>query len=157
MQYIDFDACRSAADVAGEIGRLAEEQFITPQQAQAVDPEKVWGFFDSPLGREAVASPTLRREFKFSILVPARQYWPQAGEGETVLLQGVVDCYFETAEGITVIDFKTDNVKGEDLTQRAAEYKPQLEAYAQALEEITGKPVVRRALWFFSEGKAVET
>lgn len=156
MQYIDFDACRSAADVGTEIGRLAEEEFITPQQAQAVEPEKVWGFFNSPLGRETVASPTLRREFKFSILVPARQYWPQAGEGETVLLQGVVDCYFETDEGITVIDFKTDNVRGEALTARAAEYKPQLEAYAQALGEITGRPVVRRALWFFSEGKAVE-
>jgi len=156
MQYMDFDACRSATDVAEEIGRLEREQFITPQQAQAVEPERVWGFFASPLGREAVSSPTLRREFKFSILVPARQYWPQAGEGETVLLQGVVDCYFETDEGITVIDFKTDNIRGEALTARAAEYKPQLEAYAQALGEITGKPVKRRVLWFFSEGKAVE-
>ncbi len=156
MQYIDFDACHSAPDVEEEIKRLAEEEFITPQQAGAVEPEKVWGFFDSPLGREAVSSPTLRREFKFSILAPARRYWPQAGERENVLLQGVVDCYFETDEGITVIDFKTDNVKGENLTQRAAEYQPQLEAYAQALGEITGRPVVRRVLWFFSEGKAVE-
>ena len=101
-------------------------------------------------------SGTLRREFKFSVLAPARRYYPEAGEGEQVLLQGVADCYFETPKGITVVDFKTDRVYGEGLTARAEEYRPQLAAYADALGEITGKPVVRRVLWFFSEGKAVE-
>ena len=156
MQYIDFAACGSLTEVEGEIARLVEKRFLTPQQAEAVDPEKVLGFFTSPLGREALASQTLRREFKFSILVPAREYWPQAGEGERVLLQGVVDCYFEDADGLTVIDFKTDHVHGEALTLRAQEYRPQLEAYAKALGEITGKRVKRRVLYFFSEGRAVE-
>ena len=117
---------------------------------------KVYSFFASPLGRAALAAPSLRREFKFSILAPARRYYPQAGEGEQVLLQGVVDCYFETEDGLTVVDFKTDRVRGEVLLRRAEEYRPQLEAYAQALGEITGKPVGRKVLWFFEEGRAVE-
>ena len=103
-----------------------------------------------------MASDSLRREFKFSILAPARRYYPQAGEGEQVLLQGVVDCCFETAEGIVVVDFKTDSVYGDALLQRAEDYRPQLGAYAEALAEMTGKPVCRRVLWFFSQGKAVE-
>ena len=73
-----------------------------------------------------------------------------------MLLQGVVDCYFETEDGLTVVDFKTNRVRGEALLRRAEEYRPQLEAYAQALGEITGKPVGRKVLWFFEEGRAVE-
>ena len=142
--------------VAEEIERLVRERFITSQQAESVESERIAGFFASPLGQEMMKSGTLRREFKFSVLAPARRYYPEAGEGEQVLLQGVVDCYFETPKGITVVDFKTDRVYGEGLTARAEEYRPQLAAYADALGEITGKPVVRRALWFFSEGKAVE-
>ncbi|MCI8475155.1 MAG: helicase-exonuclease AddAB subunit AddA, partial [Oscillospiraceae bacterium] len=141
MQYIDFDRCGSVAGVEEEIRRLVEERFITPQQAQAVEGEKVCAFFASELGRQAMGSGTLRREFKFSVLSPAKRYYPQAGQGEQVLLQGVVDCYFETGAGITVVDFKTDQVYGERLLERAEEYRPQLEAYGEALGEITGKAV----------------
>ena len=156
MQYIDFDRCGSVEEISAEISRLTEQSFITPQQAEAVEPEKIRSFFASDLGREAMSSGALRREFKFSILSPARRYYPQAGEGEQVLLQGVVDCYFETGAGITVVDFKTDQVYGERLLERAEEYRPQLEAYGEALGEITGKAVCRRVLWFFSEERAVE-
>ncbi|MCI9263322.1 MAG: helicase-exonuclease AddAB subunit AddA [Oscillospiraceae bacterium] len=156
MQYIDFDRCGSVTGVEGEIRRLVEERFITPQQAQAVEGEKVYAFFASELGRQAMGSGTLRREFKFSVLSPAERYYPQAGQGERVLLQGVVDCYFETGSGITVVDFKTDHVYGDALLKRAEEYRPQLEAYGEALGEITGKAVCRRVLWFFSEERAVE-
>ncbi len=55
-----------------------------------------------------------------------------------------------------MVDFKTDRVRGGALAARAEEYRPQLEAYARALAEITGKPVARRVLWFFSERRAVE-
>ncbi len=156
MQYIDFGRCGSVEDIAGEIARLVRQSFITPQQGEAVDPERIRAFFASDLGREAMASGTLRREFKFSVLVPAKRYYPQAGGEEKVLLQGVVDCCFETPRGVTVIDFKTDHVYGEALQARAESYLPQLDAYAGALAEITGKPVERRMLWFFSEGRAVE-
>ena len=156
MQYIDFAKCGDARGIAAEIDRLVAGAFITPQQAQAVEPEKLLDFFTSSLGRQVMESPALRREFKFSLLVPAVRYYPEAGEGEQVLLQGVVDCYFETLEGITVVDFKTDQVHGDKLEERAREYAPQLGAYGEALEQITGKKVCRRILWFFSEGRAVE-
>ena len=79
-----------------------------------------------------------------------------AGEREEILLQGVVDCCFETLEGITVVDFKTDRVTRRTVAERAEHYRPQLEAYSRALAEITGKQVVRRVLWFFALDQAVE-
>ncbi len=156
MQYIDFARTGSAEAVRQELSRLVAEQFLTPQQGAAVRPEKIAAFFASPLGRELLASPTLRREFKFSVLVPAADYYPETGPGEQVLLQGVVDCCFETLLGITVVDFKTDRVTKASVANRAAAYRPQLAAYSRALADILGKPVARRVLWFFDLDQAVE-
>ena len=78
------------------------------------------------------------------------------GEG-SALLQGVVDCCFEAEDGLTVVDFKTDAVRGkEEVRERAESYRPQLEAYSQALEQVLERPVVRRVLYFLHSGRAVE-
>ena len=156
LQYIDFERSETVEGVREEISRLVEQQYITPQQGEAVDPAPIAAFFQSDLGQDLLSSVSLRREFKFSILEPAHRYYPQAGEGEQVLFQGVVDCYYETLEGITVVDFKTDRVTKSTLAHRAEHYRPQLEAYSRALEEITGKRVIRRVLWFFALGRSVD-
>ena len=156
MQFIDFEQAGTVEGVEGEIARLVEQQFLTPQQGEAVDPARIAAFFQSDLGREVLAAPALRREFKFSLLVPAGDYYKGAEPGEQVLLQGVVDCCFETAAGVTVVDFKTDRVGEAGLAQRAEHYRPQLEAYSRALSEILGRPVARRVLWFFALDRAVD-
>ena len=78
------------------------------------------------------------------MLLPAEEFCPGLEPGEEVLLQGVVDAWFETLEGITVVDFKSDRVSPVGAAARGEEYRPQLEAYSRALEEITGKQVVER-------------
>ena len=62
----------------------------------------------------------------------------------------------EEIEGLTVVDFKTDRVGEADLMERAEAYRPQIEAYSRALEQIFQTPVTRRVLWFFRPGQAVE-
>ena len=87
----------------------------------------------------------------------AREYDPAATGGDNILLQGVVDCCFETEDGITVVDFKTDYVRTEsETTRRAEHYRSQLEAYSRALEQVLEKRVVRRVLYFLTPGQAAE-
>lgn len=149
MQAIPLDRTGSPEEVSAELDRLVREQFLTPAQAQAVDPAAIARFFAGELGRELRESGSLRREFPFSLLADARRFYPQAPEGEQVLLQGVIDAWFETEEGLTLVDFKTDRVSPAAAQARAEGYQGQLAAYAYALEELTGKPVVRKILWFF--------
>ena len=81
----------------------------------------------------------------------------KATGGDDILLQGVVDCCFETAAGVTVVDFKTDRVEGKTaLRERAEHYRPQLEAYSQALERVLEKRVCRKVLYFLHPGRTVE-
>ena len=156
MQYLDFSKADSLEGIRAEIARMTAQEIITPQQGEAVDPAVILAFFRAPLGREAAENPTLRREFKFSVLADAGDYYPSLPPGEQVLLQGVVDCWYETPRGLVVIDFKSDRVTEETVAQRAEEYRPQLDAYSRALSQIVGRPVVRRALWFFSLRREID-
>ena len=74
---------------------------------------------------------------------------------DAVLLQGVVDCFFEEGGELVVVDFKTDRVSRDNLEERAAHYRPQLEAYSMALARVTGKRVKEKLLYFFSAGEEV--
>ena len=157
MQYLDYGKVGTLEELEGELDRLSAQRFITPQQRRAVDPQVFLDFFRSPLGREVLAAGEgLRREFKFSLLQPAQRYWPQLEPGETVLMQGVVDCYFDTPGGWVVVDFKSDRVTEGTVAERAESYRPQLEAYAAALSTLLERPVSRKVLWFFALGRAVE-
>lgn len=154
MERIRLDKAASVEGVRQEVSRLVEGGYLTPAQANTVDPSRVAHFWSSPLGQAAIRSGSLRREFKFSILSDARKFYSDAPAGETILLQGVVDCFFETPDGLTVIDFKSDRIRPGQEPDRGEEYRLQVETYAQALSEIFSLPVVGKYVWFFSTGRA---
>ena len=155
LQYIDFSKTGSMEEIQGEIARLEAAHFISSRQAKAVDAAAVFKLFASPLGQKLRGRGKLHREFKFSLLWNAEEIFSQ-GQGEKVLLQGVVDCCIEGEEGLCIVDYKTDNVRSdEEIAQRAALYSSQLAAYAAALERIFQKPVRECALYFIRPGVSV--
>ena len=74
-----------------------------------VDCKKIAAFFATDIGQKLRSGTSCLREFKFSILDDGNHYGDGL-EDEQVLLQGVVDCALLEADGITVLDFKTDFV-----------------------------------------------
>ena len=154
MQFCDFDKASAPDGVENELKRLADKRILSAEQADAVDKRKIERFFASDLYRRLMAENKVRREFKFSVLVPAKEYFPVAEDApeENVLLQGVIDCLIETPEGFVVLDFKTDRIKKGGEDERAEKYRPQLAAYARAVQEIYGKPVRDCVLYFFHTG-----
>ena len=153
LQHLDF----SDPDVAEQVERLRSARKLTDEQAAAVDIPALERFQASPLAEEIRNASKVEREYRFTLLMDASVYDPAAAAGDSMLLQGVVDCWFETAEGITVVDFKTDRVRTErEVAERTAHYRPQLEAYTLALERVLEKKVTRRALYFLAAGLVSE-
>lgn len=155
LQYMDFSRAASVEGVEREIERLRTQRFISDRDASAVDAKAIAELFSSPLGKRLLSAEELHREFKFSLLCPAEELYPDA-EGESLLLQGVVDCYMAEPDGLVIVDYKTDYVKtAQQLSERAAFYAGQVRAYARALERIEGRSVKECVLYFLSVGKAV--
>ncbi len=155
MQFICFKKCHSEAGVEEEIQRLISAGYISAQQAAMADSKKIAKFFASPLGCRLRQSENVLREFKFSILDDATKYTAGAYD-EKVLLQGVVDCALIEEDGITIVDFKTNQVSEETLPATVRQYEPQVNAYADALCRIFEKPVKKKLLYFFAIDRFVE-
>ena len=153
MQYCDYAKCSTLEGVKSEIARLRAIDNLSEDEANAVDPNMILGFFESDVGKELIGADKIWRELKFSTLVPSQRVF---GRGEDdILLQGVVDCMFEKDGALTVIDFKTDSVTAESVEKRAGEYRGQLDAYSYAMEKIMQRKVEKRVLFFLRKGISV--
>lgn len=147
MQFADYAACQNADTLDKELKRLVLDQYLTEEQANAVGRNQILSFFASDLGCWLLTQ-NIHREFKFSLLVDSGDYGFGASD-ERVMLQGVVDCFVEEEDGLTVVDFKTDKLPDPER------YRQQIEVYAEALSKIYQKPIKKRILYFFSTSKTV--
>ena len=154
LQHISFAACTDVVAIAKEVSRLQQLGYITDEQVQWVDPQKIATFFQTDIGKRILSSSDVLREFKFSILDDGENYDASLAI-EKILLQGVVDCAIVEPDGITVVDFKTDRITEKDLDQAVDAYRFQVKAYSDALTRIYDKPVKAAYLYFFKLNKLV--
>lgn len=155
MQFLRYEACGSKRDLAEEIERLQQKEFLTPQQAEEVNQEQILRFFRSGLGKRLMTGDNILREFKFSLLQEAGELTP-ALAGEKFLLQGVVDLCLTEPDGLTILDFKTDRVEKGKEQERGESYAPQVRTYGKALSRIFGLPVKALYLYFFQTDGLLE-
>lgn len=154
MQFVRYEACTDEPGVRAELQRLQVQKFLTPRQAEAVDVQKILRLFSSPLGKTLLSAKTLRREFKFSILTDAEAYSPEAA-GEQVMLQGVVDCFWQEPGRHRHPRFQ-DRLHRRRSAAEGRALRPQLHAYAAALSRIFQTPVKKTILYFFSANQPIE-
>ena len=148
MQHLDFSGCGTEDSICRQVEDMASKGLLSPELAAGVDCRTIADFFATELGQKLQTAKEILREFKFSVLDAGENYDPRL-QGEQILLQGVVDCALMEEDGITVVDFKTDYVTEETLSQRAEHYRPQVRSYADALGRIYKKPVKQAVLYFF--------
>ena len=150
------DALRTALD--GILAGMAAKGQLQAAELEAVDPEDLVCFAESPLGRrmqQAALAGRLWREQPFVLDMPAKEIdksWP---EGENILVQGVIDAWFEEDGSFVLVDYKTDRVFSEDGDELAAKYRPQLALYRHALETLTGVPVKEMLLYSVALGREI--
>ncbi|MGN0167013.1 MAG: helicase-exonuclease AddAB subunit AddA [Acetatifactor sp.] len=128
----------------------AENKRLSKEYFDAVNERKILHFLESALARRmrcAEEKGRLYREQPFVIGISAGRLGQEFPEEETVLIQGIIDVFFEEEDGIVLLDYKTDSVSSmKELWNR---YETQLDYYREALEKLTGKPVKERLLYSF--------
>ena len=154
MQDLDFFCEPNEQSVRAQIEAMRAQRKLTEEQAKAADVHAIVQFLRSDLAARIRKSEEVEREYRFSLLRPVRDF-SSLDVDDSVLLQGVVDCFFEEDGELVVVDFKTDHVSCAQLDERAEHYRPQLEAYSMALTRVMGKKVKEKVLYFFSAGEEV--
>ncbi len=127
-----------------------ESRRLKQEYAQAVNGKKLLRFLESDLaGRmgRAQEAGRLYREQPFVMGVEASRLGEEFPCGEHVLIQGIIDVFFEEEDGLVLLDYKTDSVSSmKELWNR---YETQLDYYGEALERLMGRPVKEKILYSF--------
>ncbi len=156
MELLDFEIVTDKAGVRKTMEEEWKEGRLSEEFKEAIRVDKVAAFLQSDLCRrmkEAQKKGQLYRESPFVYGIHANRLNEKFPKEETVLVQGIIDVYFEENGSLVVADYKTDVVeREEELVQR---YKVQLDYYAEALETLTGKSVKEKVIYAFYLGKEI--
>ena len=156
MQFCDYE--NAELDVRAEAKRLAELGFISRAQEELLSPDELEGFFKSELYKKMKRARRIYREQRYNLSQSASKYYESdAAKGQTLLIQGVIDCFFEDENGdMILVDFKTDRVPREGGEQILRErHTPQLLLYAEAVELMLTKKLSRAYVYSFALGREI--
>lgn len=166
MQFCDFEyVCRNGAEA--ELARLVDRGFIDKTSAELVRLDRVKTFFNSSLFEQMRQATEIYREYRFLTDFPASEFSgdkerSDALVGKTILVQGVIDCFFVLPDGnVKLVDYKTDRLDkrmGVDnaVEKLVCEYKNQLAYYAKAIKKISGKDVSLASVFAFDIGREID-
>ena len=159
MQELQFESIKEKADVEKELDRLVKNNVITIAQKDSLDIAKIEAFFDTELATQmkvAAVNKQLFREKQFVMGVPANTLPIESKSDELVLIQGIIDAYYEIDEELVLVDYKTDYIPRGGEEEFIQKYSPQIEYYALALSKSLGKKVRSKYLYSFHLRKVIE-
>ncbi|MCZ8518709.1 MULTISPECIES: helicase-exonuclease AddAB subunit AddA [Paenibacillus] len=159
MQQIPLKPAPTEEQIRETLAAMVARELLTPAQMDMVDPAVILSFFGSVLGARLQQAVRIHREVPFSCAMRAADVNPSVEdlpEDETVMLQGVIDCLIDEGDGLVLLDYKTDRLKGGSPQAAAGRYKMQLELYARAVEKIWKRPVTAKYIFLFDGAHIVE-
>ncbi|HEX3889449.1 MAG TPA: helicase-exonuclease AddAB subunit AddA [Verrucomicrobiae bacterium] len=164
LQHFSFECTADLKSLDSEAKRLEFEKVLSEDEYGVLDLKAVAIFWDSEAGHKIrKQAVNVKRELPFTAKFNPAELSEifgtksEAGlENEFVVVQGVADLVVLLPKEIWLVDFKTDEVRANELEGKAKTYAPQLKLYASALEKIYSKPVTNCWLHFLSAQKTVD-
>lgn len=157
LELLDFTQEYETDTLKQAIGRFREEQMLSDEMAECIRVEDILSFLHCGAGRRmqsAARKAMLKKEQPFVLGVDAQEIYPGTTSDEIILVQGIIDVYFEEEGELVLLDYKTDRVRtAEELKEK---YHSQLEYYAKALEQLLQKPVKEKIIYSFTLKKEIE-
>ena len=150
-------ASRDTRLLKAQLDAIKAQGLMAEEALRLVQPGVLWRFFQTPLAermRRADEEGRLYKEQQFVVGIPAREM-DEADSDELVLIQGIIDAWFEDEDGAVLVDYKTDRIGEGEEAVLLDRYRLQLIYYRRALEQITGKTVRQAFLYSLALQKEI--
>ena len=158
MEYVDFTKAGNCDPgyLKETLNEMTEKEILTEEEASAVRLENIQKFFKTDVGQRAAAAcdnGRLEKEKPFVLKMERN--------GESVLVQGIIDCFFEEDDRYVLIDYKTNRIdrskpREEEYERLRNTYREQLRIYKMAIEKAQGKPVKEAYLYLANAGEIID-
>lgn len=160
MKHLPVHKVRDADDVRMFLEKLSDDG-VMPQKAvedNIISIRKIVNFCKSSTGRRMAAAQEkglCHNEQPFVMGLPASEVYPDINSSEFVLVQGIIDVFFEEEDGIVLLDYKTDRIAPGEEAVLKDRYGIQLECYKKAIEKVYNLPVKDMILYSFALDKEI--
>lgn len=158
MQHLDISKALSYEEIENQIKNLVNKEFILEHEAKVIDINKIVTFFKSDLGQRMKTAQNIYREIPFFLEISSIELYKdlpkELYEDEKILIQGIIDCYFEEEGKLVLLDYKTDFVQ--DINEIREKYILQISYYKKALEKMTGMTIKNTYLYSFFKDEIIE-
>ena len=148
-EHLNYNAHNTHQAVEDLINDLTTKNLLTLEEAAFIDRSKIHTLINSPLAERIRNSPKVYRETPFILALPAVELYPHnpTAQSETVLVHGIIDCYFEEDGEIVLIDYKSD--------AQPLRHTTQMEIYKKAISNATAMNVKEVLIYSFALGETV--
>ncbi len=127
---------------------LCDNGTLTDEEKKMINISQIESFFTQDPGIRAASAEVLYKEREFIL--------EKNIGGADVIVQGIIDCYFEEEDGIILIDYKNSHIKDEnDSIDIIDRYAGQMKIYREALEKASDKKVKESYLYLFEIKKFI--
>lgn len=159
MEQCDLMKVYTRQEVEQEIALLAEKNVLTQKEAKALNSYEISKFFESGIAERIRKANNVQKEKCFSMMVKAKEIFTQKEYEfieDRVMINGIIDCFFEEEGEIVLLDYKNDRLWGQKtIDTLKKQYEIQMKFYKRALEKATGKTVKEVYLYSFALGKEI--
>ena len=160
MEKFPYDEICEGYDFGKMLADMVDKGYMSEKDAEILDIRKFQKFAGSSMFKrmkKALDNGLLRREQPFMTGVKARELYDFVDKSseEIVVVQGIIDAFFEEGDEIVLVDYKTDYVSRYNKQELIEKYRVQLDYYAKALEKITKKKVKEKIIYSFALGEEI--
>lgn len=156
LELLNYELAYDENSLTAMMEELQKERKLSDEMVQCIRKADILRFLNSDSGRRMQAAAKrkqLSKEQPFVLGIDAKEIYPDIKGDERILVQGIIDVYFEEDGELVVLDYKTDNVRSaKELRDR---YHAQLDYYAQALEQLLQKKVKEKIIYSFTLGEEI--
>lgn len=157
LEVLDFTKQYDEETLQREMDANLKAGLLSEEMIACISKQDILSFLHSSAGQrmhKASQQGKCFAEQPFILGMEAKRLYEEADDEELLMIQGIIDVYFEEDGQLVVLDYKTDKVTClEELVDR---YHAQLEYYAEALHTLTGKTVKEKLIYSFALHREIE-
>jgi ATP-dependent helicase/nuclease subunit A len=156
LELLDLTRVNDKEDLRQELDRMIKSNKLKDAEVNKLKLDYIFRFTQSSVAarmRKAQADGKLYKEKQFVMGIQANEVVKDQDSDELILIQGIIDAFFEEEGEYVLLDYKSDIVENEELLVKR--YEVQLLYYKRALEQILKKRVKEMIIYSLYLGKEI--
>ncbi|WP_157950019.1 helicase-exonuclease AddAB subunit AddA [Vallitalea okinawensis] len=154
MYHLDLHQISTFSEVEKQLQHMVKSKRLLPEEKETIYINNIVKFSQTDIYKRLIKSVRIEKEVPFVLGIDAKEIFDIIDD-DLVMIQGVIDCFFEEDNEIVLLDYKTDYVKNDISKILIQRYGKQMELYKMAIEKNIGKKVKEIYLYSTSLGEAI--